>query len=78
MKNKKQQVEIMAAALLSRCVCMYSKEEVGNEIMDFADRIVKLLATTAVRESVCYKECGNTEPSGGSDNICLNCGSSIK
>lgn len=26
----------------------------------------------------CYKECGNTQPSGGVDNICLNCGSSIK
>ena len=26
----------------------------------------------------CYKNCGNTYPSGGDDNICLNCGSSIK
>lgn len=29
------------------------------------------------KKSVCYKDCGNTLPSGGRDNICLNCGSSI-
>lgn len=51
MKNKKQQVEIMAAALLSRCACIYSQEEVENEIMDFADRVVKLLATPDVSKS---------------------------
>jgi len=28
-------------------------------------------------EDLCYKNCGNTQPSGGKDNICLNCGSSI-
>lgn len=26
----------------------------------------------------CYKDCGETKPSGGVDNICLNCGSGIK
>jgi hypothetical protein len=25
----------------------------------------------------CQKHCGKTQPSGGYDNICLNCGSSI-
>jgi hypothetical protein len=42
------------------------------------DRLVKKLNIPAVIKSVCYKDCGNTQPSGRSDNICLNCGSSIK
>lgn len=40
--------------------------------------INEALTIPAVIKSVCYKDCGNTQPSGGSDNICLNCGSSIK
>ena len=39
---------------------------------------VKLFAISDVNNLVCYKECGNTQPSGGSDNICLSCGSSIR
>lgn len=31
-----------------------------------------------VEEAECMKECGNTQPSSGRNNICLNCGSSIK
>ena len=47
------------------------KEKVDNAINE-------ALRQFAVSSSVCYKECGNTQPSGGIDNICLNCGSSIK
>ena len=48
MENKKQQVEMMTKALLSRCSGIYSQEALGNEIMDFADSVVKLLAAPDV------------------------------
>ena len=48
MKNKTEQVEIMTKALISRCHGLYSQEALGNEIMDFADRVVKLLTTPDV------------------------------
>lgn len=38
----------------------------------------KLCDLYIIIKSSCYKECGNTLPSGSKDNICLNCGSSIK
>lgn len=49
---------------------------VGNINYEYASK--QVLDLFAVSGSVCYKECGNTQPSGGIDNICLNCGSSIK
>ena len=55
MKNKTEQVEIMTKALISRCHGLYSQEALGNEIMDFADRVVKLLTTPDV------SKCGSIE-----------------
>lgn len=52
MKNKTEQVEIMTKALISRCHGLYSQEALGNEIMDFADRVVKLLTTPDVSVSL--------------------------
>lgn len=49
---------------------------VGNINYEYASK--QVLDLFAVSGSVCYKECDNTQPSGGIDNICLNCGSSIK
>ncbi len=57
MKDKKQQVEIMTKALLSRCSGIYSQEALGNEIIDYADRVVKLLAAPAVSDSLPVKYC---------------------
>jgi len=61
----------------------YSRETdliFSDNIPAYADWLENKLALRLppVIKSVCYKDCGNTQPSGGSDNICLNCGSSIK
>ena len=48
MKTKSEQVEIMTKALISRCHGLYSQEALGNEIMDFTERVVKLLTAPDV------------------------------
>lgn len=39
MDEKKERLEIMTCALLSRCAGLFSQEAIGNEIMDFTNRI---------------------------------------
>ena len=53
----------------------FTLNAVANLMAEYA---AKNCVIPAVIKSVCYKDCGNTHPSGGSDNICLSCGSSIK
>jgi len=55
--------------------------EQGELIHDYVSEALKQVKNCSIPDvvkSVCYKKCGNTQPSGGTDNICLNCGSSIK
>jgi len=52
------------------------RQDIINDLCEIAG--IEQLTIPAVIKSVCHKECGNTQPGGGSDNICLNCGSSIK
>jgi len=40
--------------------------------------ILDALRQPTESQSVCRKECGSKQPTGGSDNTCLNCGSSVK
>jgi tRNA(Ile2) C34 agmatinyltransferase TiaS len=41
------------------------------------ENIIALTLINEYEQPNCKKNCGNTQPSGNSDNICLNCGSSI-
>ena len=66
MKTKSEQVEIMTKALISRCHGLYSQEALGNEIMDFTERVVKLLNAPDV------SKCDGIERK---TSVCPNCSS---
>ena len=67
--------------LIGELILRFSESQ--SELQSLRDRVRELeecavLCQPPVSGSVCYKECSNTQPSGDTDNICLNCGSSIK
>lgn len=44
MKNTKEQLELMTNVLIINCRASESKEVIGNNIMEFTDKVVKLFA----------------------------------
>ncbi len=65
-------------ALQKRLDLLINLTPTGNERNIMTEE--NIIALTLINESKqpnCQKNCGDTQPSGNSDNICLNCGSSI-
>lgn len=54
------------------------EKQAGVETRSFSNLIEKIAKKyLSLLKVSCIKDCGDTKPSDGRDNFCLNCGSSI-